>query len=405
MRFLASIDAIAFSELGTLCRDAGGKSAHPPNGAFFRQDRGGRSYWYFRGYDRPMDGSPGRQTSKYVGAVGDPAIERLVEEHEARRANYRKRRDLASRLRRSGLPTPQPVEGAIAGVLADVGLFEGGSTLVGSVAYQTYAGLLGVFLKEAGYRTEDMDVARASGLRVHPGAATMDLLGALRGVDLTFQPLFHAAHPGLVAGYKNASEFKVEFLTPMRSERDERGAALVEASGFPGVGAQTLKFLEFLLKDNVTSVILHDAGVVVSVPDPMRYAVHKLMVSCLRKADGPSANKAVKDVQQAEVLMEASTHARITSDLGRIWLEAWHRGPKWRKLLREGSLKLGPTQMDTLARGTVEASIIDGLECPFSEGTHPRRALLGQGKAPVTHPGPATVVTRGRRRKDDVGLG
>lgn len=143
MRALASIDQIAFAELNALCRNVGGSFPCPPNGAFVQQDRGGRSYWSFKGYQKPLDSVPGHQTLKYVGAVADPAIDRLAVEHEKRRSTYRKRRDLAARLRRSGLPSPQPTEGAIAGVLADLGLFEKGSVLVGSVAFQTYGGMMG----------------------------------------------------------------------------------------------------------------------------------------------------------------------------------------------------------------------------------------------------------------------
>ena len=85
MRPLSSIDAIAFSELRGLCRSETRGSPYTPNGAFVRQDRGGRLHWYYKGYERPVDGSPGRQTLKYVGAVGDPAIDQAAVEHERRR--------------------------------------------------------------------------------------------------------------------------------------------------------------------------------------------------------------------------------------------------------------------------------------------------------------------------------
>ena len=376
MRALASIDQIAFAELNALCRNVGGSFPYPPNGAFVQQDRGGRSYWYFKGYQKSLDGVPGHQTLKYVGAVADPAIDRLAVEHEHRRSTYRKRRDLAARLRRSGLPTPQPTEGAIAGVLADLGLFEAGSVLVGSVAFQTYGGMMGVRLTEAGYRTEDMDVAQPLGLRMDAQAGTVDLLPALKVVDVTFEPIFHSGHSRLIVGYKNRSDFKIEFLTPMRGGRDGSDGRFVEAAGLPGVGAQTLKFLEFLLKDPVTSIVLHDAGVSVTVPDPMRYVSHKLMVSVLRRTTATSAGKAVKDVRQAETLIEASVHARTTPALGGMWLEAWNRGPKWRRLLREGTLGLAPGHLKILAEGTIESGLLEGTESPFLDMIDPRRTLL-----------------------------
>ena len=72
MRPLASIDAIAFAELLSRCRDAGGHPAYPPNGAFVDLERDGRHYWYYKGYERATDGATARQTLKYVGLVGDP---------------------------------------------------------------------------------------------------------------------------------------------------------------------------------------------------------------------------------------------------------------------------------------------------------------------------------------------
>ncbi len=63
--------------------------------------------------------------------------------------------------------------------------------------------------------------------------------------------------------------------------------------------AQPLRYLDFLNHQPVRSALLHRAGVAVLVPAPERFAVHKLIVSELRRADRESAAKARKDREQA----------------------------------------------------------------------------------------------------------
>ena len=111
----------------------------------------------------------------------------------------------------------------------------------------------------------------------------------------------------------------------------------------------------------------------------MRFACHKLIDSVLRSAPGQavgSPEKALKDVQQAEPLIAASIHARQSTALEAAWLEAWNRGPSWKKFLRSGSLKLKPDPLSTLAEGCIEASALDGSACPFDDAGRARQALL-----------------------------
>ena len=379
MRLLGSLDSIAFADLLDLCRDEEPRTAYPENGSFTIQARNGRDYWYFRGYERPMDGSAGRATLRYVGAAEDPSILKLVDAHGRRHASYKKRNSLASRLRRSGLPAPQPIEGAVTGVLAGAGLFRNGSTLVGSVAFQTYGGLLGGKLEGSGHRTDDLDAGQPPLLEIDPKADPVDILAALKGADPTVEPVFHGGHPDLVAGFANASKFKVGFLTPRRSQRNAKDGALAEFGGLPGIGARTSPYFEYLLKDPVTSVMRHGAGIAVRVPDPMRYATHKLIVAVQRRAPGTESRaepKAAKDIRQAEAVIEAAAHARATTALGEAWLDAWARGPQWRRLLREGSLRLGREPLHILAAAATEAAILNGTDDPFASSTDPRAALL-----------------------------
>ncbi len=378
MKPLSPFDQIAFAELLDLCRDPLPPGADAPNGSFVKQKRNGdQEYWYYRGYEKTLDGTPGKSTLIYIGKVGDPEVEGRVAAQVPRHADHKKRRSLAAHLRRVGLPSPQPMEGAIASVLAREGVFSKGSVMVGSIAFQTFGGLLSARFDGANLRTQDVDIAQPARITLRPGTPPIDLLEALRAVDPTFTPIFIPDEPRLVAGYRNKDAFKVEFLTPQRSERGS-ASRLTEVVGLKGVGAARLKYLEFVLANPSVSVMLHDAGIAVTVPDPMRYAIHKLIVSVQRTSpDSPGGSnvKAIKDIRQAGELVEAAGVAHMGGHLGSLWVEAWNMGPKWRKSLAAGTLKLNPAHLDVLAGWAAEAASVDGSPCPFGR-TGAQEALI-----------------------------
>ena len=91
--------------------------------------------------------------------------------------------------------------------------------------------------------------------------------------------------------------FKVEFLTTKSAASEN---APVKIGRF-NVYAQPLDFMDYLLADAQRAVVLHGAGIAVSVPNPARFAMHKLAVSQLRPI-GMQA-KIHKDIAQATVLL------------------------------------------------------------------------------------------------------
>ena len=307
----------------------------------------------------------------------------LVTEHAQRKASYVSRRQLTSRLKRAGLPAPQRIEGATVAALEEAGILTG-AVIVGSAAFQTYGGLLGVRFEGGLYRTFDLDVAQARGLKLARGeaAGAPDILDALRRADPTFAPDHHADEPRLIAGFRNATNFRLEFLTPQASAR-AGSRRLVPVAGLPGVGAQQLRFLEFSLTDTVQSIMLHEAGLLVPVPHPARFAVHKLIVAALRGA-GPSdtVSKASKDVLQAEDLVDALIHARDAIALGRAWLDAWGRGPAWRRALALGTLRLDERHLVALRGAVEDGAAMDGAGSPFDADENPRKALMKIAPAP-----------------------
>jgi len=248
-RVLSRLDQLAFADLVEKCHDAAFAAEFPANGALLKQMRRGRAYWYYRGYERAPEAGRGVQTLKYVGPAGDPEIERRVTAFANLRADYRARRELAARLRRAGLPAPLPFDGAVLAALAAAGVFRLRAVLVGSSAYQTYSGLIGVRLPDALHATEDMDFAQDYGISVALDDQTAPLGAALQTVDPSFAPFEKGSAPGLSIGFRNARGFKVEFLTTHRGDRAHGdGASLLPALA---VGAQPLEFLDYLIRDRL----------------------------------------------------------------------------------------------------------------------------------------------------------
>ncbi len=94
---------------------------------------------------------------------------------------------------------------------------------------------------------------------------------------------------------------------------------------------------------------MHGAGIPINVPDPTRYALHKLVVAQLRRQDsGSSAAKSRKDLAQAEALIGVLARQR-PDDLKDLWNDLCSRGPAWRQKACASLGKLPPWVSRALA--------------------------------------------------------
>ena len=113
-----------------------------------------------------------------------------------------------------------------------------------------------------------------------------------------------------------------------------------------------LRYLDFLLYQEVNSVALHGAGIPINVPDPTRYALHKLIVSQLRRHDdAQSQAKSRKDLDQAAALITILSKAR-PDDLQDLWEELCDRGPSWRVKATRSLASLPPRIAQALGADT-----------------------------------------------------
>lgn len=208
--------------------------------------------------------------------------------------------------------------------------------LVGTVAYQCYAGSLGIRLPGAQIRTQDADFAQFWGIAQAIGESMPPILGVLREIDSTFSEVPNVNDPFVSTRFQNALGYKVEFLTPNRGSDDHQGRpARMPALG--GAGAQPLRHLDYLIHQPERSVVLFKGGIPVTVPRAERYAVHKLIVS----AERDNVVKAAKDTMQASTLIEALS-TRRPLELAEAWEAAWKTGARWREKLEKGRARLRP---------------------------------------------------------------
>jgi hypothetical protein len=220
--------------------------------------------------------------------------------------------------------------------ISEFGFFRAGGVLVGTHAFLSYANQLGLRWK-ASDQTADVDFAHAGHnlsialpatveARPHTASTTM---------EEGFLPLVqYRGSAGSSCRHPNEPEFQVDFLTPRVADNDE--PVKIENIDVP---MQPLRFMEFSLEDVQQATLFDPTGrsVVVSLPAPERYAVHKLLV--IGERSGRFKAKVSKDLAQAASLLEYFAAADIDA-VRNAWADALARGPGWRKRALEGKKAL-----------------------------------------------------------------
>lgn len=284
---------------------------------------GRKAYWY----DRYRLGTEVRD--RYIGEDTAELRARLGRQAEiagAAKENERQRARLMRVLRAEDYLMSDARTGQAVAAMARAGVFRLGGTLVGTQAFRLYEGELGlrIGLDQAAV-TDDIDVASFERLSVALGdRVEEDLAGVF--AELKFEPA-----PSLEAGKvwrwrQTDRTTLVEFLTPSFSA--EEGVRDLPALG---VSAQSLHFLNYLIAGPIRAPLLYRAGVLVQIPRPERFAIHKLIVADRRRG-GPDALKARKDRAQAAFLIEALAEER-PADLAEAHAIAQDNGPAWRARL------------------------------------------------------------------------
>jgi hypothetical protein len=309
-------------------------------GGFAKKRVAGRSYWYYQ-----VKGPDGRLRQSYVGP-DDSSTQVLIQRH-ADPTEKLARQQLVRMTRAAmelGCADIPPKHARVIERLADSGLFSAGGILVGTHAFLAYQNIFGVRWT-AGAATLDLDFAHA-GRNISlalPENLKLDTVAAIESLEMGFIP--NQAH----TTFRKADEpdFDLDFLT----SRGRTGDAPVVVKRL-NLTMQPLRFMELSLQDPMRATLLARNGpIVVNLPRPQRYALHKLLVYGERSQ--AQRTKARKDIVQAAALIDyLLTHD--AHEMVAMWADVMSRGPGWRKRLKDG--------FDAMNHAYPEAHFVTRLE-------------------------------------------
>lgn len=300
--------------------------------------RKGRGYWY----DMYRLGTSVK--NRYLGEDSPEIADRIASHHAlaaTAKARAAERSRLIRLLRAEGMTSMDRETGSLLAALEKTGTFRLGGTIVGTVAFRLYEGELGIrFGTDDLAQTGDLDIAQFEALSLALGDQVETAL-ADTFQTLDFAPVPSNFGPSVWLWKQSRTGGMIEFLTPsFRPEEDIRDLPAL------GVSAQSLHYLNYLLASPIKAAVLYRSGVLVQIPQPERYAIHKLIVADRRRG-GPDQIKSRKDRAQAAFLIRALAEDR-PDELREAYEDARARGPRWGERI-DASLKRLPETAELLA--------------------------------------------------------
>lgn len=312
-------------------------------GSFKRRRLGGHEYWYYQYRDLDQ-----RVRQIYCGPVGG-AWDRIARaEPEVSSATGLDRKAQASLLRSAGYPAVPADAFRLLRALTDAGLFKTGATLIGTHAFLALGNQLGVVWAGRAAMTQDVDIGHGRSVELAVPGKSMSVPDVLEGLQLGYQPIpkLDPKQPSTSFMFRNR-QLRLDLLTPPHGKRT--APIHIPALGAP---AQVMRYLDFLLEAPQPAVLTGASVIRVTVPQPARYAIHKLLVSCERPA--AESVKARKDLQQAAQLLRVLIEDR-PGDINDAWSIARERGKNWSRRLERGRRALP----EDVQSGLSELGIVD----------------------------------------------
>ncbi len=296
-------------------------------GNFLQREKNGRPYWYFR----TSKGGSGQQEF-YAGPDNDDT-RKLIQSHKEARSSAKQEEEGIARLnlmlRHSGIGLTDPTSSRIIRTCGAAGVFQMGGVLIGTHAFQAIGNALGVKWG-SGLKTLDVDFAarrRASlnlGLPETPQLMA-DLPAAIESLKMGFVPLVRLHTEQKPTSYVVVGkDERVDLLTDPKGRNRETPVKIPRLNAY----AQPLEFMGFLLEKSMKAAIVGSEATLVQVPDPARFAIHKLLVASNRNAQ--QLMKAGKDRQQACQILVFLQEYR-PGDMEIVMGDLLRRGPSWSK--------------------------------------------------------------------------
>lgn len=300
-----------------------------------RVTRAGKVYWY----DSYRIGSDVRKA--YIGEDTPELrqrLERVATLATAREDSQRHRARLIRILRAEGFGGVDVATGSLLNAMQKAGVFRLGGTIVGTQAFRLYEGELGVrYAFDQTAQTNDIDIASFERLSlVLDDTVSEPLTNVL--ADFAFDAVPSLERNKVWRWRQSRNELLLEFLTPSFEAAEE-----LKPLAALGVHAQSLHYLNFLIAEPIQVAVTYRSGVLVQVPRPERFAIHKLIIADRRK-EGPDSLKSVKDRAQAAYLIDVLAQDR-PDDLVEAFEEASSRGSRWRERLGATLRRMPITRM------------------------------------------------------------
>lgn len=289
----------------------------------------GIRYWYCQ-YTEPS----GKLRQVFLGPDTDPVHKLIEAKRQAKRGagTSDSLGPLAASAAALGCASVLPRHLKVISRLAEYGFFRAGGVLVGTHAFLAYGNMLGVRWGNP-LQTQDIDFAHAgkSVSLALPSDIEVSTHDAIESLAMGFLPV-----SGLTgkfgATYLNPNEkdFRLDFLTVTH-----RGGEEPYPHARLQIPLQPLKFMEFSLENVQQAVLIGSGGgaVLVNVPHPARYALHKLLV--FGEREGSFTTKRTKDLLQVASLL-AYYREHGTWEIDAAWKDLISRGKDWVKRAKQG---------------------------------------------------------------------
>lgn len=277
--------------------DAMLRAAYSKRGiSFHTKTVSGSEYWYLDFVIGP------ERRAFYVGPDTDDIRKRVEEAKsrwEADAPEAERRARLVSMIIAGGASTLPGRHARVLEALEQAGVFLVGGVVVGSHALALMANMLGVRWEKSALRTQDVDIAHDYQIKVTVPDIDVDIEEALVEADKGFfaVPALNPSHPSTSFKIRGA-DLSVDLLTPMRGKPDSTPRRIPALSAM----AEPVRFLDYLLADTQPAAVPVRSGVLVNIPSPGRFALHKLVVSQRRAV--AFAEKSRKDIVQAAAVLE-----------------------------------------------------------------------------------------------------
>lgn len=297
-------------------------------GSFVAKTISGKRYWYHQRW------AGKKRLQRSLGPESPELLDQIAEWKErlrTLRVEAGRRREICRALRAALSISTDRLSGAVIRELADAGAFSAGAVLIGTHAFMTYSAMLGRRFGQALTITGDVDLGVVDVATKDPAVPFAQAVQSAHKEFFVVPP-----RPGSrisTALKYRGGEARVELLTPL-VKGNPWVPKVVTTMAF---GAQQVPFLDYLVKKPIPATYLFDDGIRIVVPDPARYALHKLIVAANRNISAQA--KAAKDIDQAAQLILALSEidSRTLSSANRS-LAAF--GPAYVKKARAGAVRL-----------------------------------------------------------------